>query len=93
MPGAGHVRQGCSTRPAGHDINNSAWAAPSTSAPQHQHFYEDLIVWAAADVQTFNRCEGADTVEVSLRQKDNTKIYFLLTTKNSPVRIISTSDA
>ena len=28
-----------------------------------------------------------DTVEVSLRQKDNTRIYFLLNHQNSPVRI------
>jgi len=28
-----------------------------------------------------------DTVEVSLRQKDDTRIYFLLNHQNSPVRI------
>jgi beta-galactosidase len=53
----------------------------------HQHFYYDLIVWLRQLCNLFPLLKVPDTVEVSLRQKDDTKIYFLLNHQNSPVRI------
>src|SRR6185503_8055574 len=53
----------------------------------HQPFYYDLIVWLRQLCNMFPLLKVPDTVEVSLRQKDNTKIYFLLNHQNSSVRI------
>jgi beta-galactosidase len=53
----------------------------------HQHFYYDLIVWLRQLCNLFPLLKVPDTVEVSLRQKDDVKIYFLLNHQNSPVRI------
>ena len=53
----------------------------------HQHFYYDLIVWLRQLCNLFPLLKVPDTVEVSLRQKDDTRIYFLLNHQNSPVRI------
>jgi beta-galactosidase len=53
----------------------------------HQHFYEDLVVWLRQLVNLQPLLKVPDTVEVSLRQKENTRIYFLLNHQNSPVRI------
>jgi beta-galactosidase len=53
----------------------------------HQHFYYDLIVWLRQVCNLFPLLKVPDTVEVSLRQKDDTRIYFLLNHQNSPVRI------
>jgi beta-galactosidase len=53
----------------------------------HQPFYEDLTVWLRQMCNLVPLLKVPDTVEVSMRQKDNTKIYFLLNHQNSPVRI------
>jgi beta-galactosidase len=53
----------------------------------HQHFYDDLVVWLRQLVNLTPLLKVPDTVEVSMRQKDNTRIYFLLNHQNSPVRI------
>ncbi len=53
----------------------------------HQHFYDDLVVWLRQLVGLVPMLKVPDTVEVSMRQKDNTRIYFLLNHQNSPVRI------
>ena len=53
----------------------------------HQHFYYDLIVWLRQLCNLYPLLKVPDTVEVSLRQKDDTKIYFLLNHQNSSVRI------
>src|SRR5207244_7502955 len=53
----------------------------------HQHFYYYLIVWLRQLCNLFPLLKVPDTVEVSLRQKDDTRIYFLLNHQNSPVRI------
>jgi beta-galactosidase len=53
----------------------------------HQPFYYDLIVWLRQMCNLFPLLKVPDTVEVSLRQKDNTKIYFVLNHQNSHVRI------
>src|SRR5579884_2005060 len=53
----------------------------------HQPFYDDLIVWLRQLCNLSPLLKVPDTVEVSLRQKDNTRVYFLLNHQNSPVRI------
>ncbi len=53
----------------------------------HQFFYYDLIAWLRQLCGLFPLLKVPDTVEVSLRQKDDTRIFFLLNHQNSPVRI------
>ncbi len=53
----------------------------------HQFFYYDLIVWLRQMCNLYPLLKVPDTVEVSMRQKENTKVYFLLNHQNSPVRI------
>ena len=53
----------------------------------HQAFYEDLVVWLRQMCNLQPLLKVPDTVEVSMRQKDNTRVYFLLNHQNSPVRI------
>ena len=53
----------------------------------HQPYYDDLMVWLRQMVNLQPLLKVPDTVEVSMRQKDRTRIYFLLNHQNSPVRI------
>jgi beta-galactosidase len=53
----------------------------------HQFFYDDLVVWLRQLCNIQPLLKVPDTVEVTLRQKDNRRIYFLLNHQNSPVRI------
>lgn len=53
----------------------------------HLHFYYDLVVWLRQICNLFPLLKVPDSVEVSMRQKDDTRIYFLLNHQNSPVRI------
>jgi len=53
----------------------------------HQHFYDDLTLWLRQMCNLQPLLKVPDTVEVSMRQKNNTRIYFLLNHQNSPVRI------
>ena len=53
----------------------------------HQHFYYDLIVWLRQLCNLHPLLKVPDTVEVSMREKADTKVYFLLNHQNSPVRI------
>lgn len=53
----------------------------------HQYFYFDLIGWLRQLCNLFPLLKVPDTVEVSMRQKDDTRIYFLLNHQNTPVRI------
>jgi beta-galactosidase len=53
----------------------------------HQPFYYDLVAWLRQVCNLFPLLKVPDTVEVSLRQKDDRKIYFLLNHQSSPVRI------
>ncbi len=52
-----------------------------------QPFYYDLVAWLRQMCNFHPLLKVPDTVEVSLRQKENTKIYFLLNHQNTPVRI------
>jgi beta-galactosidase len=53
----------------------------------HQPFYYDLVVWLRQLLNIFPLLKVPDTVEVSLRQKDDTKIYFILNHQNTHVRL------
>lgn len=53
----------------------------------HQPFYYDLTSWLCQMCSLFPLLKVPDTVEVSMRQKDDTRIYFLLNHQNSPVRL------
>ena len=53
----------------------------------HQHFYYDLVIWLRQMCNLFPLLKVPDLVEVSMRQKDDTKIYFVLNHQNSHVRL------
>jgi beta-galactosidase len=53
----------------------------------HQPFYEDLMVWLRQLCNIQPLLKVPDTVEVSMRQKDHTRVFFLLNHQSSPVRI------
>ena len=53
----------------------------------HQHFYYDLVSWLRQMCNLHPLLKVPDTVEVAMRQKEGTKIFFLLNHQNSPVRI------
>ena len=53
----------------------------------HQFFYHDLVVWLRQLCGINPLLKVPDQVEVSLRQKEGTKVYFLINHQNSPVRI------
>jgi beta-galactosidase len=52
-----------------------------------QPFYYDLINWLRQVCSLFPLLKVPDTVEVSMRQKDDTRIYFLLNHQTTPVRV------
>lgn len=53
----------------------------------HQHFYNDLVVWLRQMCGLQPLLKVPENVEVSMRQKEGTRIFFLLNHQNSPVRI------
>ncbi|MGC8885724.1 MAG: Beta-galactosidase C-terminal domain [Verrucomicrobiia bacterium] len=53
----------------------------------NQGFYFDLIAWLRQLCNLFPILKVPETIEVSLRQNDKIKLYFLLNHQNSPVRI------
>ncbi len=53
----------------------------------HQHFYYDLVAWLRQQCNLFPLLKVPDTIEVSMRQKGDRKIYFLLNHQNSHVRL------
>jgi beta-galactosidase len=53
----------------------------------HQQFYYDIVDWLRQMCNLHPLLKVPDTVQVSMRQKEGTKIYFLLNHQNSPVRI------
>lgn len=53
----------------------------------HQPFYHDLVVWLRQLCGINPLLKVPDQVEVSMRQKEGTKVYFLINHQNSPVRI------
>ena len=53
----------------------------------HQHFYFDLIAWLRQLCNLHPLLKVPDTVEVGMREKAGTKIFFLLNHQATPVRI------
>jgi beta-galactosidase len=53
----------------------------------HQHFYHDLVTWLRQTCTLHPLLKVPENVEVSMRQKEGTRIYFLLNHQSSPVRI------
>jgi beta-galactosidase len=53
----------------------------------HSHFYGDLVTWLRQMCNLHPLLKVPDTVEVSLRQKDDTRVFFLLNHQSSPLRL------
>ena len=53
----------------------------------HQFFYDDLVLWLRQNSGLTPLLKVPDGVEVSLRAKSGSNIYFLLNHQNQPVRI------
>jgi len=53
----------------------------------HEHFYYDLVGWLRQMCNLHPLLKVPETVQVSMREKEGTKIFFLLNHQNSPVRI------
>lgn len=53
----------------------------------HQPFYDDLIFWIRQQVNLYSLIKAPDSVEVSLRRKDDHLIYFMINHGLSPVRV------
>jgi beta-galactosidase len=53
----------------------------------HQHFYHDLVSWLRQVCSLHPLLKVPENVEVSMREKAGTRVYFLLNHQNSPVRI------
>jgi beta-galactosidase len=53
----------------------------------HQHFYNDLVAWLRQMCNLQPLLKVPENVEVSMRQKEGTRVFFLLNHQNSPVRI------
>lgn len=52
-----------------------------------QNFYNDLVVWLRQLCNLHPLLKVPDNVEVSMRQTDTAKVFFLLNHQNTPVRI------
>ena len=53
----------------------------------HQTFYYDLVAWVRSLVSLHPLLKVPDTVEVSLREKEGVKLYFLINHQQTPVRL------
>jgi beta-galactosidase len=53
----------------------------------HQHFYHDLVAWLRTMCNLHPLLKVPENVEVSMREKDGMRVFFLLNHQNSPVRI------
>jgi beta-galactosidase len=53
----------------------------------HQHFYHDLIAWLRNMGGLHPLLKVPENIEVSLREKEGSRVYFLLNHQNSPVRV------
>lgn len=53
----------------------------------HQFFYHDLVTWLRGLVGLQPLLKVPDTVEVSMREKEGQRVFFLLNHQNSPVRL------
>ncbi len=53
----------------------------------HQHFYHDLVGWLRNMGGLHPLLKVPENIEVSMREKEGSRVYFLLNHQNSPVRI------
>jgi beta-galactosidase len=53
----------------------------------HQHLYYDLVGWLRQTAGLHSLLKVPENIEVSMRQKDDTRIFFLLNHQNTPVRV------
>lgn len=53
----------------------------------HQHFYTDFVGWLRQLCALHPLLKVPENIEVSMREKDGTRVFFLLNHQNSPVRI------
>ena len=53
----------------------------------HQHFYGDLVTWLRQTCGLHPLLKVPENVQVSMREKEGTKVFFLLNHQNSPVRV------
>jgi beta-galactosidase len=88
LPDAGHVHQGLLRRAPAMTMNT--FGRGQGHLYRH-HFAAGLLLrpchLAAQHLPAASLLKVPDTVEVSLRQKADTKLYFLLNHQNTPVRI------
>ena len=53
----------------------------------HQHFYSDFVGWLRQLCGLIPLLKVPENIEVSMREKDGTRVFFLLNHQNSPVRV------
>ena len=53
----------------------------------HQHFYADLVTWLRQLCNLHPLLKVPEQIEVSMREKEGSRIHFLLNHKSSPVRV------
>jgi beta-galactosidase len=53
----------------------------------HQHFYTDLVVWLRQLCSLHPLIKVPDNIEVALREKEETKVFFLLNHQTTPLRV------
>ena len=53
----------------------------------HQHFYHDLVGWLRQTAGLIPLLKVPENIEVSMREKEGTRIFFLLNHQNSQVRV------
>ena len=53
----------------------------------HQHFYHDLVAWLRQMTGLHPLMKVPENIEVSMRQKEGDRVFFLLNHQASPVRI------
>jgi beta-galactosidase len=53
----------------------------------HQPFYDDLVVWLRQMAVLHPMLKVPENVEVSMREKDGSKIFFLLNHQGTPIRL------
>jgi beta-galactosidase len=53
----------------------------------HSHFYGDLITWLRQLCSLHPLLKVPDNVEVSMREREDSQVFFLLNHQHSPLRI------
>ncbi|HOX55870.1 MAG TPA: beta-galactosidase [Candidatus Paceibacterota bacterium] len=53
----------------------------------HQHFYNDLVLWLRQMCNLHPLLKVPDNVEVSLRENEDAKVFFLLNHQSAPLRV------